>query len=170
MSNKITIRDIAKLAGVSPATVSGVLNNSGKQTPATVNLIHKIMDEVGYVPRRNKLRAENKRHRGKIKEISLIIPTPAKNSFDKLIVKKLKMGMEKFLAERDVYLREIQITENYSKTQLRGSRGVITFGQAPQRILKNIKTPVISVFENLLSPSQVDIDNVYYLPQFPAIL
>ena len=37
--SKVTIRDVAKEAGVSPATVSGVLNNGGKQNHETINRV-----------------------------------------------------------------------------------------------------------------------------------
>lgn len=50
MGKKLTIQDIARLAGVSKATVSRVLNQKHNVDPATRELILKIMDEQGFVP------------------------------------------------------------------------------------------------------------------------
>jgi len=46
---KITITDIAKLAGVSRGTVDRVLNDRGKVAPEKAALIRKIADDHGYV-------------------------------------------------------------------------------------------------------------------------
>ena len=46
----ITIKDIAKLANVSPATVSCVLNKNKKISDKTRLKIHKIIEETGYTP------------------------------------------------------------------------------------------------------------------------
>lgn len=46
----ITIKDIAKLADVSPATVSCVLNKNKKISDKTRQKIHKIIEETGYTP------------------------------------------------------------------------------------------------------------------------
>jgi LacI family transcriptional regulator len=45
-----TIRDIARLAGVSVATVSGVLNNKPTVKPALVQRVKKAMDALDYHP------------------------------------------------------------------------------------------------------------------------
>jgi len=45
-----TIRDIARLAGVSVATVSGVLNNKATVKPALVARVKKAMDALDYHP------------------------------------------------------------------------------------------------------------------------
>jgi len=46
-----TIKDIAKLAGVSPSTVSRIINNKdGMISEATRQRVLKIIDEVGYIP------------------------------------------------------------------------------------------------------------------------
>ena len=45
-----TIKDIAKAAGVSPASVSRVINNGPKVGPETREKIKKIMLEMGYSP------------------------------------------------------------------------------------------------------------------------
>ncbi|HZU67538.1 MAG TPA: LacI family DNA-binding transcriptional regulator [Ktedonobacteraceae bacterium] len=50
MSNKLTISDIARLAGVSKATVSRVLNQKPDVDPETRERILRIMDEQGFVP------------------------------------------------------------------------------------------------------------------------
>jgi DNA-binding LacI/PurR family transcriptional regulator len=46
----VDIRDIARLAGVSTATVSKVLNNYSEVSDATKVRILKIVEEVGYIP------------------------------------------------------------------------------------------------------------------------
>ncbi|HCL49573.1 MAG TPA: LacI family transcriptional regulator, partial [Clostridiaceae bacterium] len=45
-----TIRDIARKAGVSQATVSRVLNNSGYVKEETRQTIEKVIEELNYTP------------------------------------------------------------------------------------------------------------------------
>ena len=45
-----TIRDVAKLAGVAPITVSRVINNSGYITDKTRQRVEKAIRTLGYVP------------------------------------------------------------------------------------------------------------------------
>jgi LacI family transcriptional regulator len=45
-----TIYEVSELAGVSLATVSRVINNSGKVTPATRQKVEAAMQELGYRP------------------------------------------------------------------------------------------------------------------------
>ncbi|WP_158783588.1 HTH-type transcriptional regulator GalS [Pantoea sp. BAV 3049] len=49
----ITIRDVAREAGVSVATVSRVLNNSSAVTPETRDMVLSIVDSLGYRPNAN---------------------------------------------------------------------------------------------------------------------
>lgn len=46
----VTIRDVARLAGVSPSTVSRVLNNKGVISDDTAQRIQKAMRDLNYVP------------------------------------------------------------------------------------------------------------------------
>jgi LacI family transcriptional regulator len=48
-----TLKDIAKAAGVSHATVSRVVNNGPKVGPAMREKIHKLIKEMGYRPNAN---------------------------------------------------------------------------------------------------------------------
>ncbi len=50
MAGKHTIDDIARLAGVSNATVSRVLNHKPNVDPATRERVLRIVEEVGFVP------------------------------------------------------------------------------------------------------------------------
>ena len=45
-----TIRDVAKLAGVAPITVSRVINDSGYASEETRQRVKHAVDELGYVP------------------------------------------------------------------------------------------------------------------------
>ncbi|MRH41933.1 substrate-binding domain-containing protein [Aquibacillus halophilus] len=47
---KLTIKDIARMAGVSPGTVSKVINNTGSISPKTIKKIMKIIEDTGYKP------------------------------------------------------------------------------------------------------------------------
>lgn len=46
----LTIRDIAKMAGVSPATVSKIMNNYGGISEATRKKVFKIIEDTNYQP------------------------------------------------------------------------------------------------------------------------
>ena len=46
----LTIRDVAKAAGVSTATVSNVLNKTGKVGPRTHRLVLSTVRRLGYFP------------------------------------------------------------------------------------------------------------------------
>ena len=45
-----TIRDVAKLAGVAPITVSRVVNNSGYVSDETRTRVEEAIEELGYIP------------------------------------------------------------------------------------------------------------------------
>lgn len=50
MRSKLTIQDIARLAGVSKATVSRVINQKANVDPATRERVLRIINEKGFVP------------------------------------------------------------------------------------------------------------------------
>jgi LacI family transcriptional regulator len=50
MPKKVTILDIARIAGVSRTTVSRVLNQKGEVDPATRERVQRVIDEQGFVP------------------------------------------------------------------------------------------------------------------------
>ena len=50
MSQKIRIKDIARLAGVSPGTVDRVLHNRGNVSPSARKAIDAVLEQVGLTP------------------------------------------------------------------------------------------------------------------------
>jgi LacI family transcriptional regulator len=50
MSNRVTIKDIAEKAGVSPGTVDRVLHNRGNVSPLVRQKVLKVIEELGYEP------------------------------------------------------------------------------------------------------------------------
>ena len=50
--SKTTIRDVARLSGVSPMTVSRVINDSERVSPETRRRVEEAISELGYVPSR----------------------------------------------------------------------------------------------------------------------
>ena len=44
------LTDVAKLAGVSPTTVSRVINNKGYLSEKTIQKVQEAMRELGYKP------------------------------------------------------------------------------------------------------------------------
>ena len=45
-----TVRDVAKYAGVSPITVSRVVNDADNVNPDTRARVEKAIDDLGYIP------------------------------------------------------------------------------------------------------------------------
>ena len=50
MTEKLTIRDIARIAGVSPATVSRVLNNNPRVDLTLREHILRVVEEYHFIP------------------------------------------------------------------------------------------------------------------------
>ena len=51
MGNKnYTIKDIARMAGVSAGTVDRVLHNRGDVSAASLEKVRKVLDEISYQP------------------------------------------------------------------------------------------------------------------------
>lgn len=89
---KLTIKDIARLAGVSPTTVSLILNHKGERfSDETIKKVLKIVEETNYYPdffAQNLVSKNNK-------TIGVIIPTLGDLFFDGLFE-----GIEKVASER----------------------------------------------------------------------
>lgn len=75
--NKITIKDIAKKAGVSIATVSYVINKSRPVSPDLAGRVQAAIDEIGYYPDVNARSLKSKR----TCTIGLIVPDNANPFF-----------------------------------------------------------------------------------------
>ncbi|MBE2220439.1 MAG: LacI family DNA-binding transcriptional regulator, partial [Anaerolineae bacterium] len=74
MDEKVTITDVAQLAGVSPSTVSNLLNGrSQRMRPSTQERILNAIDELGYTPNQ----AARQLKTGYSPIIGLIVPSVA---------------------------------------------------------------------------------------------
>ena len=66
-----SIKDVAALAGVSPATVSRVMNGTAKVDPEKKERVMRVIDEIGFVPNE----AARTLFRKSAKIIGLIVPS-----------------------------------------------------------------------------------------------
>jgi len=81
-SADVTIKDVASLAGVSPMTVSRVINESDRVSPETHRRVEKAIAELGYIPSRL-ARGLSGRRTG---TLALIVPDVA-NPFFTMVVR-----------------------------------------------------------------------------------
>ncbi|MBP4138471.1 LacI family DNA-binding transcriptional regulator [Flavobacterium geliluteum] len=72
MDKKYTIKDIAKLAGVSKGTVDRVLHNRGKVSPTALDKINEVLKVIDYQPN---LIARNLKN-NKVYHICVLLPDP----------------------------------------------------------------------------------------------
>ncbi|MCH2176974.1 MAG: LacI family transcriptional regulator [Lentisphaeria bacterium] len=108
----LSIEDVAEKAGVSPATVSGVLNNSGKQSQKAINAVRQAIEDLGYTPRRNKLRKKNISKNKKNLQIGLLIPDKAASSMQTPLSVSLLSGIQNILHDHDCYLSLLNLKKN----------------------------------------------------------
>lgn len=66
----VTIKDVAKLAGVSPSTVSRTCSNHPSISKQTKEKVHNAMNALGYEPNFNASNLANKNSR----TIGIILP------------------------------------------------------------------------------------------------
>lgn len=115
MASKATIADVAKAANVSAATVSNILNRSGRQSPETIAQVHSVMLELGYVPRKNKLRRQSIAQVKALKSFALLFPeTSGLRGIDTPLTRGLISGVQRFLSEIGYDLHIVTLNEDGS--------------------------------------------------------
>jgi DNA-binding LacI/PurR family transcriptional regulator len=164
-----TIKEIAKIAGVSTSTVSRVLNNNSLISLETREHVMKIIREQNYVP--------NSMARGlssqKANTIALLLNIEDKKSFDNPFFHKIIYGIESIVYKNDLSLLISNIRSPGSgRTRINNLvhgkhiQGIIlpsvVLNTVLIRKLKSLKFPFVTLGEpeNTTSPFDwVDINN-----------
>lgn len=94
MTEKYTIKDIAKLAGVSKGTVDRVLHNRGKVSQKALDKVNEVLDKIDYEPN---LIARNLKN-NKVYRIVAIIPDPNMDPYWQPCVSGLEQAIKEFRA------------------------------------------------------------------------
>ena len=141
---KITIRDVAKKANVSVATVSRVINNKGYVYEETRNTVLKIIDELGFEP--NQLARSLTNHRSKM--IGVIVPHVGTTFYGQLIEgieqAALSYGYKTMLCNtQDDSDREIDYLKVFEQYNVEGV--IIASNFKNKDRLSNLNIPLISV-------------------------
>ncbi|GAA3634944.1 LacI family DNA-binding transcriptional regulator [Microbacterium awajiense] len=130
MAGRVTIQDVAAAAGVSPSSVSNLLNNRvDKMVPATRQRIERAIAELGYRPNR----AARQLRSGRTQTLGLVVPSvgnPFWGAFAREVeVAALKLGGNVLLcnSERDPGRERRYVEELWED----GIRGIILCTSLP---------------------------------------
>jgi len=94
MNKKLTIKDIAQLAGVSKGTVDRVLHKRGKVSQKALDSINAVLNQIDYEPN---LIARNLKN-NKIYTICVVLPNPASDSYWLPCIKGIEEAIKEFKA------------------------------------------------------------------------
>lgn len=139
------IKDIARLAGVSPSTVSRVLNNSGYVSEEMRLKVQSVIDETGYRP--NQI-AKSLKDRS-TKTIGIIIPQIASETMTKLVEAAYRCCNErgyKILMENTQldWGREVESLKSLYHQQVEGILLMsVGLSQEHKQVIDGLKIPVI---------------------------
>lgn len=158
-----TIYDIAKNAGVSPATVSRVLNDPSKVAEEKRNKILSVIKEMNFVPKAEAVAVAKKFY----KKICVIAPFFTQLSF----MERLR-GVESVLNEEhfEIVIYSISSMEDLSEyikvlTTLNKTDGLIIFSLRPDeealKLLKEAKFPVCFIESDTTDFDCVGIRNFF---------
>lgn len=94
----VTIKDIAKLAGVSPSTVSRVCNNSSSISKETKERVQKIMDELGY----ESPISQDEIPVSPIRNVGIVLPPSDRETYENSFYLKAIRGISRICNQRHV--------------------------------------------------------------------
>lgn len=141
---KIKLEDVAKEAGVSPTTVSRVLNNRGSLSEKTKNKVYEAMDTLGYYPNEIARSLFGK----KTRTIGLLLPNLSDPFFGELATK-----LENELAKQNYKVLicntrdEFEKEENYLKMLLANQvDGIIASSHnKPSKLYERANLPIVAI-------------------------
>ena len=134
----MSVSKIADITGVSIATVSNVINNKGRVSRETAELVQRTIREENFIPRKNKRRSYKKSS----KNIVLAVADD-RLEFRSNFHLKLVDGMHKIL-DRTGYslILSPKITPDNFSRQTRNAAAVILVGFSPTNQTWHIGSPV----------------------------
>ncbi|MFD2671833.1 LacI family DNA-binding transcriptional regulator [Marinicrinis sediminis] len=164
MSSRITIKDVAKEAGVSIATVSNVMNGTGRVSIRTVRKVEDVIERLQFYPSKAARNLKDKSSH----LIAVVVPYLKEARLrDNPFYWKLMIGIEEGAKHKSfqVMLMDVNDEESFAFVQERHLDGLIvvgTFQNAPviDRILA-LKKPVVFMDSYIsdLSLYQVYLDD-----------
>lgn len=164
MTNKISIKDIAKIANVSIATVSNVINGTGRVSAETAAKVKKVIQELQFVPSASARSLKDKNSH----LIAIVVPFIEKgilqdNPFYWELVRGVESGARNH--EVQVILLGISEAEDFSFVKGRHLDGLIVVGVYQHseafRKIKSIGVPCVFLDSYLSDSSlyQVELDD-----------
>ncbi|MGG0170570.1 LacI family DNA-binding transcriptional regulator [Paenibacillus dokdonensis] len=162
----VTIKDVAKKAGVSPSTVSRVLSNNTRISRETSQRVRDVMEELGYHPN---IMAKSLVSRT-TESICVILPKPAEELFLNMFFMELIRGIVT-QANRSGY--DVLISSGGSEQEeieavsrlLKGKRvdgAILLYSRKDDQVvefLKNNQFPFVLVGRSEKFPDILSVDN-----------
>jgi DNA-binding LacI/PurR family transcriptional regulator len=155
----ISIREIAKIAGVSSATVSRVINGSNLVTDETTQRIRKIVQDLKFVPNNSAIHLKN----GKSQIYGIIIPDLTNPFFTETIkiFEELLVENEKELLVTSTDFHATRTQKSLRRMLLRRVDGVALltseFEAAPLESLVQNRIPVVTTDHYRTAPGMSDV-------------
>lgn len=160
----MTIKDVAKLAGVSPSTVSRVINkgDSKSASPDTQRKIWDAVNKLGYTPNLHarSLKTEQPTTSAATKEIACVYGRTA-DSFINPFFSELMSAVEKAAYARGYFLRfsSSAIPAEHNERS-NSANAVIILGRTDSNTLNNLQNSYRHVLYTGLQDLPMEIDQV----------
>ncbi|MBS4207394.1 LacI family DNA-binding transcriptional regulator [Bacillus sp. FJAT-50079] len=143
MGRKVTIKQIANLAGVSSATVSKVLNNNGRFSEDTRKKVLKIVEEYDYRPNA----VAKSLRTSKSKTIGVLVPDITNEFFAKIV-----LAIENYCDPRGYSVFICNSAENENKElqyfrelEIKGVDGLIYLSGSDQLLQEKTRLPIVCI-------------------------
>ncbi len=104
----VTIKDVAREAGVSTATVSKVMNGKPTISEETANRVKEVMERLHYQPN---LRAQNFARR-QTYTVAFATELTKNSAFEKPHMFEIMVGLQRALSQKNYELRLVSVTRN----------------------------------------------------------
>lgn len=145
----VTIKDIAKAAGVSPSTVSRVISNHDRISSATSSKVKRIMEEMGYHPNIMAKSLVSKT----TKTLAIMLPRPAEELFKDFFFGELLRGIltQSTLSGYDMLLAAATSPIDEKETVSR-----LVFGRRVDGVIllsSRVNDPLISMLDKAQFPT-----------------
>ncbi|MFC6334509.1 LacI family DNA-binding transcriptional regulator [Paenibacillus septentrionalis] len=145
----VTIKDIAKAAGVSPSTVSRVISNHDRISSATSSKVKRIMEEMGYHPNIMAKSLVSKT----TKTLAIMLPRPAEELFKDFFFGELLRGI---LTHSTIAGYDMLLTAATSPMDEKETVSRLVFGRRVDGVIllsSRVSDPLISMLDKQQFPT-----------------